>query len=123
MDGHTLLTALAGTGGVLLIMAGAWLAMHPRRLWSSWTQVERRWRNRRFGRRWARGELVAGHAAFWVPRDIDLAGPDDLYVYALSDRFWASRFGWFVRALCWYAGALLVFFGVVVLGLGLLWVP
>ena len=123
MDGHTLLTALAGTGGVLLIMAGAWLAAHPRRLWSSWTQVERRWRNRHFGRRWARGELVAGHAAFWVPRDIDLAGPDDLYAYALSDRFWSSRFGWFVRALCWYAGALLVFFGLLVLGLGLLWVP
>jgi hypothetical protein len=124
MDAHTVMTTLAGTGGVLLVMAGGWLATHPRRLWNSWTHTERRWRNRRFGGAWARGELAMGrNGFFWVPQDVELAGPDDLYAYAVSDRFWASRFGWFVRALCWYAGALLIFFGVITLGIGLLRVP
>jgi len=124
MDAHTFAVALAGTGGVLLIMVGGWLVTHPRRLWAAWTQVERRWRNQRFGAAWARGELALGRRGFfWVPRDVDLAGPDDLYVYALSDRFWGSRYGWGVRLLCWYAGALLVFFGLLVLGLGVPGIP
>jgi hypothetical protein len=121
---HAVFEALIGTGGVLLIMAGAWLATHPRRPWSFWTRVERRWRNRRFGRAWARGELALGRRGFfWVPQDVELAGPDDLYAYALTDRFWRSRYGWMVRLITWYAGALLVFFGLVVLAAGIPWLP
>ncbi len=47
------------------------------------------------------------------------AAPDDVYRYALSDRFWRSGFSWFVRALIWYSGALLILFGLLVLGAGL----
>lgn len=115
---HALLVALTGTGGVLLVLAGLGALAHPRRIWTLLTQ-------RHAGRAsWYRSELAIGRRAFfWVPADITLDGPEDVYVYVLSDRFWASWLGWAVRALCWYAGALLIFFGLFVLGVGVLALP
>lgn len=121
---HTLPVTFVGTSGVLLAMAGLWLIARPRRLWASWFAFERRWRWRRFRGGWAPLERrLRGRGYFWVPPDIDLRTPDDVYAYALSDRFWRSGYAWFVRLLCWYAGALLIFFALLLLGAGLLWLP
>ncbi len=117
---HSLLVALVGTGGVLLAMAGLLLILRPRRLWTSWYGIERRWRAARFGGGWTPLELsLRRRTYFWIPRHVELRCPEDVYAYALSDRFWRSRYAWFVRLLCWYAGALLIFFGFAILGVGL----
>ncbi len=114
---NALLGLLVGTGGVLLMIAALRVAVGPRRLWASWFQVERRWRRRRFGGDWTPLERSLRRLGyFWVPRDVELRRPDDVYAYALSDRFWRSGYAWFVRALCWYAALLLLFFGLAVLG-------
>lgn len=116
---HTLLVAGVGTAGVLLMMAGIWLILGPRRLWTSWFGLERRWRNARFGGGWTRLELsLQRRAYFWIPRQVEVKRPEDVYAYALSDSFWSSWYAWFVRLLCWYAGALLIFFGLAILGFG-----
>ena len=121
---HTLLVAAVGTSGVLLMMAGFWLILRPRRLWRYWFGLERRWRNARFGGGWTHLEAAFRRRGyFWIPRRIELRGPEDLYAYALSDRFWHSGYAWFVRLLCWYAGLLLLFFGLTILGVGLLSLP
>ncbi len=121
---HTLLVAAVGTGGVLLTMAGFGVIVRPRRLWASWFAVERRWRNARFGGGWTQLEKsLRRRGYFWIPSDIELRSPDDVYVYALSNRFWSSKYAWFVRLLFWYAGALLIFFGVATLGAGILSLP
>ncbi len=124
MDLHALLVIIAGTDGVLLIMTGVWVMTRPRRLWSYWFGFERRWRSRRFDGGWAHLERsLRRWGYFWIPRDIELRTPDDLYAYALSDRFWRSGYAWFVKGLCWYAGLLILFFGFLVLGLGLPGLP
>ena len=109
-----------GTGGVLLTMAGLWLILRPRRLWRFWYGLERHWRSARFGGGWTPLERsLRRRTYFWIPRQIELRRPDDVYAYARSDRFWGSKYAWFVRLLCWYAGALLIFFGFAILGVGL----
>jgi hypothetical protein len=124
MELHGLIVVVAGTGGVLLGMAGVWVIVRPRRLWSYWFAFERRWRRRRFAGGWTDFERsLRRRGYFWVPRDIDLRAPEDVYAYVLSDRFWRSGYAWFVRGLCWYAGLLLIFFAFVVLGLGLPGLP
>ena len=124
MELHGLLVIIAGTGGVLLIMAGVWVIARPRRLWSYWYGLERRWRWRRFGGSWTHLEQsLRRRGYFWIPRDVELRAPEDVYAYALSDRFWRSRYAWFVKGLCWYAGLLFLFFGLLVLGLGLPGLP
>ena len=117
---HTFVATAAGTGGVLLAMTGLWLILRPRRLWQRWYALERSWRSHRFGGRWTPLErALRRRAYFWIPRDVELHRPEDVYSYALSDRFWGSKYAWFVRLLCWYAGALLIFFGFAILALGL----
>ncbi len=117
---HDVLVTSAGTAAVLLFMAGLWVLLRPRRLWETWFAVERRWRRRRFGGGWTDLERsMRKRGYFWVPRDIPLRSPDDVYAYALSDRFWRSGYAWFVRVLCWYAGLLLIFFSLVILAAGI----
>lgn len=117
---HMFFVAAVGTGGVLLALTGLRLIRAPRRLWKSWYAFEHRWRMARFGGGWTHVESATRRRGyFWVPRDIELAAPDDVYRYALSDRFWRSGYSWFVRALIWYSGLLFIFFGLLVLGAGL----
>lgn len=117
---HMFFVAVVGTGGVLLALTGLRLIREPRRLWTSWYAFEHRWRTARFGGGWTHVETAMRRRGyFWVPRDIELAAPDDVYRYALSDRFWRSGYSWFVRGLIWYSGALLIFFGLLILGAGL----
>ena len=112
--------AVVGTGEVLLALTGLRLICEPRRLWTSWYAFEHRWRTARFGGGWTHVETAMRRRGyFWVPRDIQLAAPDDVYRYALGDRFWRSGYSWFVRGLIWYSGALLIFFGLLILGAGL----
>ena len=121
---HTILIPILGTIGVLAIMGGLLLIVRPRRLWVSWFLLERRWRSRRFGGDWSRLErALRGRGYFWVPRDIELRSPEDVYAYALSGRFWRSGYSWFVRLLSGYAGLLLIFFGLVILSAGTLDMP
>ena len=120
MTTHTLLVLLAGTAGVLLMFGGIQTIARPRNLWRSWFAIERRWRNVRFGGGWTNVERWLNRRGyFWIPNDVELRSPDDVYAYALSDRFWRSGYAWLVRALIWYAGLLLIFFGVVILGAGI----
>ncbi len=117
---HTLLVAVAGTSGILLLMGGIGVGLRPRRLWERWFAIERRFRWRRFGGGWTHAERRIGRRGyFWIPSHIELRSPDDIYAYALSDGFWRSGYAWFIRALSWYAGALLVFFGLLILGMGI----
>ena len=117
---HSMLEAAAGTSAVLLMMGGLGLVLRPRRLWRSWFGLEQRWRRARFGGGWTHLERsLRRRGYFWIPGDIELQSPEDVYAYALSERFWQSRYAWFVRALCWYAGLLLLFFGLLILGAGL----
>ena len=114
---HTLLVTLAGTGGVLLLFGGMQVIARPRNLWRRWFAIERRWRNARFGGGWTHLERWLNRRSyFWIPNDIELRTPDDVYGYALSDRFWRSPYAWLVRALIGYSGLLLIFFGLAVLG-------
>lgn len=116
MAAHNLLLALAGTTGALLGISGVWLILRPRHLLTQWFDFERRWRQRRFAGGWSQLEMVLeGRGYFWVPADIELASPDDLYAYVSSNRFWRTRYGWFIRLLCMYAGTLMLFFGIVML--------
>ncbi len=115
-----MLVTTAGTVAVLLFMGGLWMIVRPRRLWSVWFGIERRWRWRRFGGGWTHLEKsMRQRGYFWVPRDIPLRSPDDVYAYALSDRFWRSGYSWFIRVLCWYAGLLLIFFSFLIFGAGI----
>lgn len=117
---HTLLVAVAGTGGVLLMLLGLNVIRSPRSLWRRWFAIERRFRLRRFGGGWTHVETwLRRRGYFWVPGSVELRSPDDVYAYALSDGFWRSGYAWFVRALCWYAGAILIVLGLIVLALGL----
>ena len=52
MTAHTLLVALAGTAGVLLMFGGMQVIIRPRKLWRRWFGIERRWRHARFGGGW-----------------------------------------------------------------------
>ena len=114
---HTLLTVLVGSSGIFLAMAGVWLILRPRRLIMFWFEIERRLRNTHFGGGWTHMEqALAGRGYFWVPDDIELRGPEAVYEYVRTDRFWRSGYGWFLRVLCWYAGGLLFFFGFLLLG-------
>ena len=117
---HEFLVAFVGTYGVLLLMGGAVAIFQPRRLWQRWFAIERRWRMQRFKGGWTHLEnRMRRRGYFWIPAHVELRSPDDIYTYALSDGFWDSRYAWFVRVFCWYAGALLIFFGLLVLGMGL----
>ncbi len=121
---HALLVTIAGTGGVLLMLGGLSVMLRPRRLWQRWYSIERRFRVRRFGGGWTNAERRIGRRGyFWIPSHIELTSPDDIYAYALSDGFWRSGYAWFVRALCWYSGALLIFFGLALLGAGIPGLP
>ncbi len=121
---HAILVAAVGTSGVLLHLAGLRLMVRPRRLWSSWFRFEQRWRASRFGGEWTRIETASRRRGyFWIPRRVELRRPEDVYSYALSDRFWRSPYAWCVRLACWYGGALLILSGFVVLGFGLLTLP
>ena len=120
MDLHTAFIAAVGTVGVLLAIASFGLIFRPRRLWTAWFGIERHWRHARFGDGWSPLEsALQRRGYFWVPRDIELRSPDDVHAYALSDRFWRSGYAWFIRVLCWYAGAVLIFFAFILLGIGL----
>ena len=113
----TVLVAAVGTSGVLFSMTGLGMILRPRRLWASWFSLEHRWRVRRFGGGWTHLETALQRRGyFWIPRDIELARPEDVYAYATSDRFWRSWYSWFVRGLIWYAGLLHIFFAFVILG-------
>ena len=117
MTTHTLLVTLAGTAGVLLMFGGMQAIARPRSLWRRWFAIERRWRNARFGGGWTHLERWLNRRSyFWIPNDVELSTPDDVYAYALSDRFWRSRYAWLARALIWYSGLLLIFFGLAILG-------
>ena len=117
---HTLVVLAAGTSGILLLMGGVGVALRPRRLWERWFAIERRFRRQRFGGGWTHVERRLGRRGyFWIPSRIELRSPDDIYAYALSDGFWRSGYAWFIRGISWYAGALLVFFGLLILGMGL----
>ena len=117
---YNVAVVIIGTDGVLLTLFGFWLMLRPHRAWKSWYEFERRWRLQRFGGGWSKLEhSMRRRGYFWVPKDIDLSSPDDVYAYAFSDRFWRSGYGWFMRALMWYAGLLLVFFGFLFLAIGI----
>ena len=117
---HSLIVIGVGTYAVLLLMAGAVAIFRPRRLWERWFAIERRWRTQRFGDGWTRVERKTGRRGyFWIPAHVELRTPEDIYMYVLSDGFWRSGYAWFVRVFCWYAGALLLFFGLLILGMGL----
>lgn len=116
---HAMLEAASGTGAILLMMAGLWVVLGPRALWTRWFRLERRWRERRFAGDWTHLEQATGRRGyFWVPRDLAIESPQDVYAYALSDVFWRSKFSWLVRAFCWYGGAMLVVLGFLVLSFG-----
>lgn len=117
---HSLIVTGVGTYGVLLLMGGAVAVLRPRRLWEGWFAIERRWRMQRFAGGWTQLEhRMRRRGYFWIPAHVELRTPDDIYAYALSDSFWRSGYSLFVRVFCWYAGALLVFFGLLILGMGL----
>ncbi len=117
---HTLIVVSVGTYGILLLMGGFVAVLRPRRLWQRSFAIERRWREQRLGAGWTQVERrIERRGYFWIPAHVELRTPNDIYAYALSDTFWRSPYAWFVRALFWYAGALLVFFGLLILGMGL----
>jgi len=110
----------AGTSGILLLMGGVGVGLRPRCFWECWFAIERRFLMRRFGGGWTHAARRIGRRGyFWMPAHVQLRSPDDIYAYALSDGFWQSGYAWFVRALCWYSGALLIFFGLALLGAGI----
>ncbi len=120
MSLHFLLVSSVGTYAILLMMAGLAAMFRPRRLWERWFSIERRWRTQRFGSGWTQIERRTGRRGyFWIPDNVELRTPEDIYTYVLSDGFWRSGYAWFVRVFCWYAGALLLFFGLLILGMGL----
>ena len=63
---HTLLVAVAGTSGVLLLMGGVGVVLRPRRLWERWFAIERRFRERRFGGGWTHVERRLGEARLFL---------------------------------------------------------
>ncbi len=117
---HSLIVTGVGTYGVLLLMGGVVAVLRPRSLWDRWFAIERRWRMQRFGGNWTLLEQkMRLRGYFWIPAHVELRSPDDIYAYASSDGFWRSGYAWFVRVFCWYSGVLLMFFGLLVLGMGL----
>ncbi len=117
---HSLIVVGVGTYGILLMMGGIVAVLRPRRLWQRWFAIDRRWREQRLGAGWTHVERRIGRRGyFWIPAHVELRTPNDIYTYVLSDGFWRSPYAWFVRVFCWYAGALLLFFGLLILGMGL----
>lgn len=109
--------SLAGAGGTLLFLGAYFLLRHQRRLWELQTRGRRWVRRRVFFNQWLPQEQLADRwpgrfGNFWIPRDVLLRSPEDMYRYLLSDRFWRSWYAWCVRILDAIWAVFFVLFGV-----------
>jgi len=108
-------------GGMLIVLGILVIRASPTliRLWIAGDRWFRRLNQRLLGTEWYPLELEFRRFTYWwVPRDIELRAPDDLYSYLLSERF---RTHTIVRLWYGVAGVYFVIVGVILIAMAVAW--
>ena len=94
---HAFLTAIVALLALLILLAGLSALFLARPSGRVAVRTHRWFRKRFWGGGWTREEMglyrMFGQRGYypWLPKDVPVETPDDLYAYFLSDRFWRAR--------------------------------
>jgi hypothetical protein len=110
---HAFLTALVAVFILPFMLIGVASLIFPRYLLKAWVRIHRWFRLKLYRGGWVPEEHLFGRLAYWwIPKDVALRTPDDLYAYLLSDRYWRSwlrRISYLVGGVWFVLAALFVY--------------